>query len=285
MKIFHTLTQLREWKKTLTTPLALVPTMGCLHQGHLSLVKHAQEYTSTVLMSIFVNPTQFNQADDFTLYPRTLESDLQKAKSAGCTACFVPTVETMYPPGSQTRVSIGTLGEYLCGAARPGHFDGVCTVVSQLFNMTQCEYAIFGEKDFQQLAIIRQMVQDLHFPVHIIGSPTYREDDGLAMSSRNLRLTSVHRQRAPLLYQGLQVGYSMWEKGCRDIDLLLETVQNHFPQEGKIDYLMICDSLTLQPIDRQWKEGCKEGWEEGILALAYFFDDVRLIDHIRLEAS
>ena len=224
MELLYTVDEVRLWKSRHQTPLAFVPTMGCLHEGHLSLIQCAQTYAPLVLMSIFVNPTQFNQSNDFDSYPRTLEDDLEKARSVGCSACFIPSVETIYPPGSQTQVSIGSLGDYLCGATRPGHFTGVCTVVSQLLHITQCDYAIFGQKDFQQLAIIQQMVRDLHFPVQVIGSPTYRHQDGLAMSSRNQRLSLSARHQAPALYQGLKAGYQLWLKGERNVDLILDQV-------------------------------------------------------------
>ena len=168
--------------------LALVPTMGALHDGHLSLVEYARQQADRVMMSIFVNPTQFGPGEDFLTYPREPHSD-QKAFEAGCHVIFMPDVETMYPQGSATTVVPGPLAHTLCGASRPGHFEGVCTVVLKLLNLTGCQHAIFGRKDFQQLAVIRSMVRDLNVPTTIHGCPIVRESDGLAMSSRNARLT------------------------------------------------------------------------------------------------
>jgi pantoate--beta-alanine ligase len=253
--------------------------MGALHQGHLSLIKEGQARCEAVIASVFVNPTQFNNAGDLDAYPRDEQGDLQALESVGCDAVFLPRVEELYPQGAQTRVSVGSLADHLCGATRPGHFEGVCTVVSLLFHIVGCDVAVFGEKDAQQLAIIKQMTRDLRFPVEVVGAPTAREEDGLAMSSRNLRLSPQERRLAPSLYAGLSEARTAWARGERDPDQLKTLARARFASEARVDYLELCDPLTLQPLNAHHE--CSEA----LIAVAAFLGEVRLIDNLTLTPS
>lgn len=279
IRALKTVAEVRAWRgERAGEPVAFVPTMGALHAGHLSLVGVARARAPRVLASVFVNPTQFNDPKDFERYPVDIEGDLAALERAGCDACFVPSVEVMYPPGAQARVRVGSLANHLCGAARPGHFEGVCTVVASLFNITRCEVAVFGEKDFQQLAIIRQMVRDLSFPVEVVGVPTAREADGLAMSSRNLRLSPEHRAVASGVYAGLSAARAAWAAGVREVGALRAVALARFPVEGRVDYLEVCDVVTLAPF-----EGVVgAGGERALMAVAVFLGEVRLIDNVVL---
>ena len=198
------------------TPVGLVPTMGALHEGHLSLIRRARQECGFVVVSIFVNPTQFGPREDFARYPRDLERDLALAADAGADLVFAPTDAAMYPPGHSTWVDVEGLTEGLCGALRPGHFRGVCTVVAKLLNLCRPDRAYFGQKDAQQVAVIRRMVRDLDMGVDIVGCAIVREADGLAMSSRNAYLSSEHRAQAPLLWQSLRAAEELIAKGERD---------------------------------------------------------------------
>ena len=220
MELLHTVAEVRErvrqWRQA-GKRVGFVPTMGNLHEGHLSLVREARRHSDEVVVSIFVNPTQFGPNEDFDAYPRTLDADCAQLRDAGVAMAFAPPVEEIYPLGTnQTWVDVDALGDYLCGADRPGHFRGVTTVVSKLFNIVQPDLAVFGEKDFQQLAVIRRMVAELLMPVRVIGAATDREPDGLARSSRNGFLTAEERTRAPLLQQHLQEARRAIEAGERD---------------------------------------------------------------------
>jgi len=194
--------QIKAWRKQNLT-IAFVPTMGNLHQGHLSLVNRAKELADKVVVSVFVNPLQFDDKADLTAYPRTLDADIQQLTSVDCDVVFTPTVELMYPEGMDchTHITVPNMDDKLCGLKRPGHFDGVATVVTKLLNMVQADIAVFGEKDYQQLLLIKKMVRDLNIAVDIVGSPTYREENGLAMSSRNQYLTEEQREQAAAIYQ------------------------------------------------------------------------------------
>ena len=272
---------LAQWRSNLLASdqrplIGFVPTMGFLHEGHLSLIREAKKHAQYVVVSIFVNPTQFNQKSDFESYPRDEDGDAFMAMEAGADLIFMPTPEVIYPSGAETWVNVGNLGNYLCGSSRPGHFRGVCTVVTALFNLVQCQVAVFGEKDYQQLAIIRRMTQDLHLPVKIIGMPTYRERDGLAMSSRNARLSEPARLEAVGIYRGLKTAQQHWDRGERQLDILGTVVQQALPRSAVIDYLSFCDPETLQPIVTSGQQ------DRVLLAIACFIDGVRLIDNIIL---
>lgn len=253
--------------------------MGALHAGHLSLVQRARQYAGNdgiVVVSIFVNPIQFDRGEDLAAYPRPIESDLDACRAAGVDLVFAPDAAAMYAPDRSVTVTESTLSEHLCGAARPGHFDGVCTVCLKLFLLTGCHAAIFGEKDFQQLAIIRRMVRDLDVPVEIIASPTLREPDGLAMSSRNSRLSPAQRADAPRIFRALTEAAML---------TVPQAIVDHARREIEaspfacIDYLTLVDSITLAPID-----STATGHHPAILAAAVFYSDVRLIDHVSIAS-
>lgn len=264
--------ELREILKTCSGRIVLVPTMGALHPGHLSLIRLARQAAGprgTVIVSIFVNPIQFDRAADLAGYPRPLEADLAACDVEGADVVFIPEISSMYFPDRSVTVTESLLSNCLCGAARPGHFDGVCTVVLKLFLLSGCNAAVFGAKDFQQLAIIRRMVRDLDVPVEILEGPTLREDDGLAMSSRNTRLTTAQRADAPRLHRALQMGAMM-----RNPEQILKTARAGIEASPltRIDYLALVDPQTLQPLT--------DLTGSAILAAAVFYGEVRLIDHV-----
>lgn len=230
--------------------IGFVPTMGNLHSGHAALVTKAAQRADFVVASIFVNPLQFGANEDLDKYPRTLAADQEKLFAAGCHLLFHPDVSEMYPQGmsSQTRVMVQGVSEGLCGASRPGHFEGVATVVTKLFNMVQPDIAVFGEKDYQQLAVIRTLVRDLDMPIQIVGAPTQRAEDGLALSSRNGYLTAEQRAAAPALYRGLQAIAEQLQRGARDYQRLIEAAQAQQRQAGFVpDYLEIRNAISLRP--------------------------------------
>ncbi|MFV3305980.1 pantoate--beta-alanine ligase [Pseudomonas sp. NY15181] len=255
--------------------IALVPTMGNLHAGHAALVTKASQRADFVVASIFVNPLQFGPSEDLDKYPRTLAADQERLLNAGCHLLFAPTVEEMYPDGmdGQTRLHVTGVSEGLCGGSRPGHFDGVATVVCKLFNMVQPDMALFGEKDFQQLAVIRKLVRDLNLPVQIFGEPTVRAEDGLALSSRNGYLSEDQRATAPVLYRTLKQLAEQVRGGARDYAALLAEGRQQIEQAGlRIDYLEIRESAGLRPAtgeDRQL-----------VILVAAFLGTTRLIDNL-----
>jgi pantoate--beta-alanine ligase len=254
--------------------IGFVPTMGALHDGHLALIRAARDRDDVVVVSIFVNPTQFNAGQDLKKYPRDLPRDLALAEGAGADLVFAPPAAELYLPGASTWVDVEGLTEGLCGAARPGHFRGVCTVVTKLLNIVGPRRAYFGEKDAQQLAVIRRMVRDLDMRVEIVACPTVREADGLAMSSRNVRLTPQARAQAPVLYRSLTAARVALENGERDVERLKADICAALADAdlAQIDYVEIVDAETLHPVtvvDRP----C-------LVALAVFFGAVRLIDNV-----
>jgi pantoate--beta-alanine ligase len=268
---------LREILKSSPRPQVLVPTMGALHAGHLSLMRQAREIAGsggTVIVSIFVNPIQFDRASDLDAYPRPMASDLADCEAAGVDVVFTPSVSSMYFPDRSITVTENSLSRHLCGATRPGHFDGVCTVVLKLFLLTGCDAAVFGEKDFQQLAIIRRMVRDLDVWVEIVAGPTLRESDGLAMSSRNARLTPEQRADAPRIRRALSAA-----AGLRDAGEILTSARAEIEKSplARIDYLSLVDAETLQPVAALERPA--------VLATAVFYGEVRLIDHASVAAS
>jgi pantoate--beta-alanine ligase len=255
--------------------VALVPTMGYLHEGHLSLIRRAGELGDLVVVSIFVNPTQFGPTEDLSRYPRDLDGDLAKCRAAGVGLVFTPSVDDMYPPGHQTVVEVQRLSQGLCGDRRPGHFRGVATVVAKLFNMVGPCRAVFGEKDYQQLQVIRQMVRDLDFPVEVVGSPIVREPDGLAMSSRNVYLQPAERAAATCLHAALQrVRAAVEARGSVPADEALALARDVLQAAAgaRIDYLEARDALTLEPAQ---SVGCGKT----VVAMAVFFGKTRLIDN------
>ena len=229
--------------------IALVPTMGNLHEGHLSLVKQVQERADYIVVTIFVNPTQFVEGEDFESYPRTLESDLAQLQELNVDMVFIPDNDEIYPAGNQVmaEVTVPELDSIYCGEFRPGHFKGVATIVSKLFNIVQPDMAIFGEKDYQQLLVIRSLVKSLNLPIEIIGSSTTREKDGLAMSSRNQYLTEKEREIAPLLYENLNKIAAKLKNDDKNYEKLEQDAIFDLKKAGfKPDYLKICDSDTLK---------------------------------------
>lgn len=258
--------------------IGFVPTMGNLHAGHAALVEKAAQRADFVVASIFVNPLQFGPNEDLATYPRTLAADQEKLVEAGCHLLFTPDVEEMYPHGmqGQTIVSVPGISEGLCGASRPGHFDGVSTVVTKLFNMVQPDLAIFGQKDFQQLAVIRTLVRDLNMPIQVIGEPTVRAEDGLALSSRNGYLSTEQRAVAPVLYRDLEQIASAIRNGERDFPALIARAHQRQIDAGfRPDYLEIREAHTLRPAtanDRQL-----------VILVAAFIGTTRLIDNLMLD--
>jgi pantoate--beta-alanine ligase len=239
--------QVAEWRKAGET-IALVPTMGALHAGHLSLIGIAKGHAGRVVASIFVNPSQFGPREDFKRYPRDEEGDMKKLAEAGVDLVFIPSTDEMYPAGFATKVSLPNLTEDLCGAARPNHFEGVATVVTKLLLQCGPDVAVFGEKDFQQLLVIKRLVRDLNIPVEIIGAPIVREEDGLALSSRNAYLSADERNRAPILHQVLaETAASLANgEGCD-----AATSAGRFKLEGRgfrVDYVAVRDPETLAPL-------------------------------------
>ena len=242
--------QLALWK-ALDKDIGFVPTMGALHEGHLSLVRLARERAERVVVSIFVNPAQFGPTEDFTRYPRQPEKDAEMLAAAGCDVLFLPEVETIYPPGHTTFVEPGGPAEGLEGACRPGHFRGVATVVCALFNLVQADVAVFGKKDAQQLAVIRRMVRDLHIPVEIVAGETVREDDGLALSSRNAYLAPEERRAASVLYKALRTAEQAIAAGERRGDAVRRGMLAILESEplARIEYADVVDGETFQPVD------------------------------------
>ncbi|BBP55515.1 pantothenate synthetase [Pseudomonas sp. St386] len=258
--------------------IAFVPTMGNLHSGHVALVTKAAQRADFVVASIFVNPLQFGAGEDLDKYPRTLAADQEKLLQAGCHLLFAPSVEEMYPDGmaGQTRVSVPQLSEGLCGASRPGHFEGVATVVSKLFNMVQPDLAVFGQKDYQQLAVIRALVHDLNMPIQIIGEPTVRAEDGLALSSRNGFLSPDQRAVAPVVYRVLSQIAEAIKQGRRDFPALIGEQIKQLEAAGlRPDYLEIRHAKTLRPALNEDRDL--------VILVAAFLGTTRLIDNLHLD--
>jgi pantoate--beta-alanine ligase len=276
MEVLITLEELRAARRSLIEPVGLVPTMGFLHDGHLSLVRHARNECASVVVSIFVNPTQFGPHEDLSKYPRDMSRDLSLLESCNVNLVWTPTEEVMYPPGYQTWVNVEELTEPLEGAMRPGHFRGVATVVAKLFTAVQPQKAYFGQKDAQQAAVIRQMSRDLDFPIEIVVCPTMREPDGLAMSSRNVYLSPDERQAAAALSRGLFKAKEVFEAGERDANQLKKVVLDTLGTESliKVQYVSCAHPDTLQEL-----EGMVD---RGLLSLAAHIGKTRLIDNIVL---
>jgi pantoate--beta-alanine ligase len=254
--------------------------MGALHEGHLQLMRDARELAGkggSVIGSIFVNPLQFGPKEDFSKYPRELEADVAKCRSVGVDAVFAPSADEIYSPDRSVIVLETKLSKVLCGASRPGHFDGVCTVVLKLFNLVQPHRAVFGKKDYQQLAIIRRMVRDLNVPIEINGSETVREADGLAMSSRNRYLSEQERAQAPAIRRALLLAKTRWETGERNPNVLREIFLDELRTQaplGRVDYIECVDAGTLEPRT--------DIASRGLMAAAVFFGNTRLIDNVEL---
>ncbi len=278
MKLVTTIREVREWRRGAPGSVGLVPTMGYLHAGHVSLAERARRQNDRVAATIFVNPTQFGPGEDLARYPRDLDRDRGLLEAAGCDVVFVPAVEEIYPPGADTFVVPGAVAQPLEGARRPGHFRGVATVVAKLLNIVQPDRAYFGEKDAQQLAVIRAMVRDLDLPVAVVACPTVREKDGLAMSSRNAYLAPEERRAAPVLFRALTAARQLWTHGERRGDALRAAMQETLAAEplARVDYVSAADAETLRELDLVSRPA--------ILSIAVFLGRARLIDNVRLEA-
>jgi len=259
--------------------IGFVPTMGALHEGHLSLVRIARERADRVVASVFVNPTQFGPQEDLTRYPRSPERDAELLASAGCDLLFLPKVETIYPPGHATFVEPSGAAHGLEGELRPGHFRGVATVVTQLFHLMQPDLAVFGEKDAQQLAVVRQLVRDLHLPVEIVAGPTVRESDGLAMSSRNAYLEPDERRAAAVLHRALREAEAAIAAGERSAAAVCERLRATLAGEPQvtIDYVAAVDADSFRPV------GTLAG--NVVLPIAVRLGSTRLIDNLRLRVT
>ena len=255
--------------------IGFVPTMGFLHEGHLSLMRVARERADTLVVSIFVNPTQFGPGEDFEDYPRDLRRDETLCRDVGVDILFYPSADDMYPPDFSTHVMETVLSKQLCGRARPTHFQGVTTVVTKLFNLVQPDFAVFGRKDAQQVLVIQRMVRDLNMPLRITVAPTVREKDGLAVSSRNTYLDATQRQQAGSIYAGLKSAKRLWENGERDTQKLVVEVQSHIEQSGgTVDYVNLVSREQLRELETVS--------EPALLAVAAFFGTTRLIDNVYL---
>ncbi len=279
MRVVRTRADLRAALADAPRPVGLVPTMGWLHAGHVSLVERARAESATVVMSIFVNPKQFGEAADFERYPRNEGRDLERAEAAGVDIVFAPTVDEVYPPGFDTLVSVGAIAGPLEGAARPGHFDGVATVVAILFALVGAERAYFGVKDYQQVRVIRRMALDLALPTTVVPCATVREPDGLAMSSRNARLTPAGRAAAPVLRRALLAGAEAIRSGETDAEAVRAAMRDVLATEpaAGTDYVSVADADTLAELE------AVNG--ETLLSLAVRIDGVRLIDNERVVAG
>ena len=279
MHVFPTIKELRAFldeQKAAGKKVGFVPTMGALHKGHLSLMRKAKAENDLLVVSIFVNPIQFNNPDDLKKYPRDVESDKKLLESVGCDALFLPSEEEMYPEPATKAYDFGTLATVMEGVFRPGHFNGVAVVVHKLFDIVQPDRAYFGEKDFQQLAIIKKLVEMENIPVEIIPCPIQREEDGLAMSSRNVRLTPEQRENAPFIYQKLLEAKLRKDVLC--VNHLHQMIINLFEANEyfRLEYFEIVDDTNLQPV---------KSWDDNVgtvACVAAWMGDVRLIDNIRI---
>ena len=255
--------------------VAMVPTMGALHQGHISLIDLARQHADVVVATIFVNPLQFNNPVDFDKYPLQMDHDVQLLEQHGVQFLYTPSVDTMYGANFSTSVHVAGITDVLEGSSRPGHFSGVSTVIAKLFSAGRPDVAIFGQKDFQQFAVIQRLVADLDMPIRLIMAPTIREEDGLAMSSRNVRLSISARQEAVAISQGLMAAQTQFASGIRDSDRLIKAVESVIaPTSADIDYVKLVNAKTLQD--------ATIAHEGSVIVVAVVFDDVRLIDNFVL---
>ena len=276
-EVVRTRAALRDALAGVARPVGLVPTMGWLHDGHRALMRQARAADATTVVTIFVNPRQFTVADDFTRYPRNEGRDLAICESEGVDLVFAPEPSEIYPPGFDTVVSVGAVAQPLEGAARPGHFDGVATVVAILFDLVGADHAYFGQKDAQQVMVIRQMARDLAIATQVIACPTVREDDGLALSSRNVHLSPAERAAAPVLHRALLAARSCWRSGERSGEALRGVMRNELAREplARPEYVSVADGATLAELDQV------DG--PALLSLAVRFGSTRLIDNEPLE--
>ena len=279
MKIIHSVSQMKKFSNAVRAEgreIVIVPTMGSLHKGHLSLMG-LKKKQDVLIATIFVNPTQFGEGEDYEIYPRQWKKDIELCKDSGVDCIFAPDAAEMYPEGFQTTINVTGITKNLCGISRPSHFAGVATIVAKLFAITKPHCAVFGEKDFQQLMVIKRMVRDLNFDVIIKGAPIVRESDGLAMSSRNKHLNSAERKAAQSLFNALCETKKMFDSGQRNSAVLIKHAGDIIRTEktAKIDYVRICDPLTLKNITTISNDA--------VIALAVLFSKTRLIDNMVLK--
>jgi pantoate--beta-alanine ligase len=278
-RIVRTRSELRDALDGVDRPIGLIPTMGWLHDGHRALIRQALASDATTVVTIFVNPRQFNVAQDYTKYPRDEARDLEICEAEGVDVVFAPDAVEVYPAGFDTIVSVGAVAQPLEGAARPGHFDGVATVVAILFGLVGADHAYFGQKDAQQVMVIRQMARDLAIPTAVIACPTVREQDGLALSSRNVHLSADERRAAPVLHRALLAARARWGAGERSAEVLRDTMRETLTAVpmADVEYVSVADGVTLQELDTV------DG--PALLSLAVRFGSTRLIDNELLGAS
>ena len=281
MRVIEKIQEIREWSEAERQEgrrIVLVPTMGFLHEGHLSLVRDGKKRGDRLVVSLFVNPAQFGPQEDYAAYPRDFERDRRLLEGEGADVLFSPSAGEIYPAGHQTQVDAGKLGEQLCGVFRPGHFRGVATVVAKLFNIVQPHAAIFGAKDYQQLQVIRRLTRDLNLSVEVVGRPTVRDKDGLALSSRNSYLNEAERTAALSLYRSLKKADALVLAGERDSRRILAAARAEIEREPltRIQYIKVCHPETLEEVEKIESEA--------VLALAVFVGKTRLIDNTTLKA-
>jgi len=276
MKVIKIISEMKSFRKALPEPVGLVPTMGYLHEGHISLVRQAKKDNASVVVSVFVNPTQFSPGEDFETYPRDLEGDVELLEEEGVDAVFAPEADEMYPANFSSRVEVTGITQKLEGNCRPGHFRGVTTVVNKLFNIVRPDRAYFGQKDAQQAAVIKKMVADLNMNLEVITCPIVREMDGLALSSRNIYLNPRERQASTVLYRSLMLAQNLYAQGERDAEIIRKEIVRLIKTEelARIDYVSIADPATLDELD--------EITGKALVSMAVKFGKTRLIDNVVL---
>ena len=279
MQVVETINEMRALRKKMEGTVGFVPTMGYLHEGHLTLVRRSREANENTVVSIFVNPTQFGPAEDFKKYPRDTEYDLARLEKEGVDVVFMPSAEAMYPRRYSTYIQVKEVTNRLEGASRPGHFEGVATVVAKLFNIVQANQSYFGQKDAQQVVVIKIMAEDLNFGTEVIVVPTVREEDGLAMSSRNVYLNIEERRAALVLYRSLLLAQQNWSNGVNDTESIRGEMRKLIESEpqAKIDYISIASPDTLEELN--------EAFQGALVSLAVRIGKTRLIDNIQLGLS
>jgi pantoate--beta-alanine ligase len=277
MQVIKTIGEMKQARRAMPRPVGFVPTMGYLHEGHLFLARQARAANKSSIVSIFVNPTQFGPQEDFERYPRDTERDLGMLQKERVDVVFMPEPGEIYLPGFSTWVEVGSVSERLEGAARPGHFRGVATVVAKLFNIVEPDYAYFGQKDAQQTVVIKKMVADLDMNLQVVVVPTVRESDGLAMSSRNVYLSVEERKQAPVLNRSLQLAEKLFRNGERDAGTILRQMTDLIRQQplARIEYISIADAVTLQELETIRKPA--------VLSMVVRFGKTRLLDNVVLE--
>ncbi len=285
VQVERTIESFRRAREQLEGTVAFVPTMGALHEGHFSLMRCANEHADHLVVSIFVNPTQFGPDSDYEEYPRELERDREKCEKFGGELIFAPTPDLMYAEDHSTTVQVDDLTDVMCGPHRPGHFEGVATVVTKLLNIVQPDVAVFGEKDYQQLAILRRMVRDLNIPVEIIGAPTARESDGLAVSSRNRYLDDQERRDARSLSEALARAWTAYNEGERDGQRLVDTARERLLEAVEPEAIDYVECVHPETLERYTGDNRQIGDDGAVMAMAVHVGEAGLIDNLRLDGE